>query len=74
MTENDRKSMEAKLVEDLKASKMSEATKQALKERTIEKAQEFSDVRAIRGLETGNRKPKIMLANGLMVNADAFDD
>ena len=76
MTEQEKKAMEAKLDADLKASTMSEAHKQALKERQIIRAQELSEIRAIRGLEphTGKRRPKIMLANGLQVNADAFDD
>ena len=76
MNETKRSALEAKIDAELKASKMSEAYKQALKERAIIRAQELSEIKAIRGLEegTGKKRQKIMLPNGLMVNADAFDD
>lgn len=76
MTESEKKAIEAKLDTDLKASKMSAAYKQAIKERLIIRAQELAEIRAIRGLDekTGKKRPKITLANGLQVNADAFDE
>ena len=76
MTESEKKAIEAKFDTDLKASKMSAAYKQAIKERQIVMAQELSEIRAICGLDekTGKKRPKIILANGLQVNADAFDD
>ena len=55
---------------------MSEATKQALRERQLAKVQEQAKQRAIYGLDamTGSKRPKITLGNGLQVNADAFAD
>ena len=76
MTESENKVVEAMIDADLKTSKVSDAHKQALKERLIIKAQEQAEIKAIRGLDvkTGKRRPKITLGNGLQVNADAFDD
>ena len=76
LTENELKALEERIDASLKDSGSSEAYKQALKERLIIKEQEMSEIRAIRGLDikTGRRKPKIMLPNGIEVNADAFDD
>ncbi len=75
MTEQELKKLSENLDRDLAASTMSEAQKQAVKDRQVLRAKELAEVRAIRGLEprTGNRKPKIMLPCGLEVSADAFD-
>jgi len=76
MTEQELKKLGENLDRDLAASTMSEAQKQAVKDRQVLRAKELAEVRAIRGLEpqTGKRKPKIMLSCGLEVSADAFDD
>jgi hypothetical protein len=76
LTKKELDALDAMIETELKASKMSEAYKQALKERAIVRAQELSEIKAIRGLDegTGKKRQKIMLSNGLMVNADAFDD
>lgn len=75
MTEQELKKLGEDLDRDLSASTMSEAQKQAVKDRQVLRAKELAEVRAIRGLEpqTGKRKPKIMLPCGLEVSADAFD-
>ena len=76
LTKKELDALDAMIEKDLKDSKCSEAYKQALKERAIIRAQELSEIKAIRGLEegTGKKRQKIMLPNGLVVNADAFDD
>ena len=76
LTKKELDALDSMIEKDLKDSKCSDAYKQALKERAIIRAQELSEIKAIRGLEegTGKKRQKIMLPNGLMVNADAFDD
>lgn len=75
MTVTEKKAIEEKFDADLQNSQMSAAYKQELKERQVTKVNELSEIKAIRGLEkANNRRPKITLANGLQVNADAFDD
>ena len=76
MNETKRSALEAKIETELKASKMSEAYKQAIKDRAIIRERELSEIRAIRGLDegTGKKRQKIMLPGGLTINADAFDD
>jgi hypothetical protein len=76
MTEQELKKLGENLDRDLAASTMSEAQKQAVKDRQVLRAKELAEVRAIRGLEegTGKKRQKIMLPNGIVVNADAFDD
>lgn len=76
MNDTKRTALEAKIEAELKASKMSEAYKQAIKDRAIIRERELSEIRAIRGLDegTGKKRQKIMLPNGMKVNADAFDE
>ena len=76
LTKKELDALDAMIEKELKDSNFSEAYKQALKERAIIREQELSEIKAIRGLEegTGKKRQKIMLTNGLMVNADAFDD
>lgn len=76
LTQKELDALDAMIDEELKGSDKDEAYKQALKERLIIRAEESSEIKAIRGLEegTGKKRQKIMLPNGLMVNADAFDD
>lgn len=76
MTEQEKQAFNAKFDAALTGSTMSEATKQALRERQLAKVQEQAKQRAIYGLDamTGSKRPKITLGNGLQVNADAFAD
>jgi hypothetical protein len=76
LTQKELDALDAMIDEELKGSDKDEAYKQALKERLIIRAEESSEIKAIRGLEegTGKKRQKIMLLNGLVVNADAFDD
>lgn len=76
LTKKELDALDAMIEKELKDSNCSEAYKQAIKDRAIIRERELSEIRAIRGLDegTGKKRQKIMLPNGLMVNADAFDE